>query len=432
MEDDALWRREALKRIERHRKNDVIIRVKDSNGNPINNAGISINMTRNEFMFGTAVRSTIFNADKPQYAETVLRDFNTIVAESAAKWPQIEKDGGAESIRLANWAYENNLYYRGHCLIWDARNAMQLSSLPVVLHDYQNKTEEEVWSIIEEHVRNTVLPYKGKISQWDVVNEPYSRHVLTDMFGVDLFARAFNLAKALDPNVKTYINECRIDGNLDILKRGGIQRILDEYLAENAQIDGLGSETHFIKTCYPQHYYMVLDELSQYVNEISITEYDLDITDDEVAGKFLRDMLIMIYSHPKATAFLMWGFNDSHHWRNNAPLYYADYTPKPAYNYWSQYVLGEWMSREEGITDNNGELMLRGHRGDYEITVNIGDRSATGTFKLIKNSDDSVCENIIDVIVGDNIIITPSNPASEPIERLNGRTHDEVLNNMQQ
>ena len=430
MEDDALWRKEALKRIERIRKNDVFIKVKDENGNPVSGTDINIKMKRNEFMFGTAVRPTVFDSKKPEYAQAVLKNFNTIVAESASKWTAIEKDDGAESIKLANWAFENNLYFRGHCLIWDARNDEDKGTLPVILQDYASKTKEEVWNIIEAHLVNTVLPYKGKIVQWDVVNEPYMRHKITDKFGIDLFAGAFNRTKELDPDVKTYLNEGRISADISSISRGGIKRMLKEYIDNGARIDGLGAETHFLTTCYPQHYYMVLDDLAQYVNEIAITEYDLNITDDEIAGKFLRDMLIMIYSHPKATAFIMWGFNDNHHWRRNAPLYYANYTPKPAYKYWEQYVLNEWMSCESGTTDENGELILRGHRGDYEISVEVGDKTAKGTFKLVKNSDDGIYENIIEITVGEEITIIPNNPASLPIELINGTTHTEAISNM--
>ncbi len=49
----SLWREEALKRIEKYRKNDLDISVVDKNDNPIEGASINIKMKSNPFLFGT-------------------------------------------------------------------------------------------------------------------------------------------------------------------------------------------------------------------------------------------------------------------------------------------------------------------------------------------------------------------------------------------
>ncbi len=52
----ALWREEAYKRIEKYRKNNVSVIVKNQNGDVVNNAKVQITMNKNEFKFGTAIR----------------------------------------------------------------------------------------------------------------------------------------------------------------------------------------------------------------------------------------------------------------------------------------------------------------------------------------------------------------------------------------
>ncbi len=55
MEEDHLWRKEAWKRIEKYRKDDVAVQVVDKDGNPVEDASVSFDMTENEFMMGCAV-----------------------------------------------------------------------------------------------------------------------------------------------------------------------------------------------------------------------------------------------------------------------------------------------------------------------------------------------------------------------------------------
>ena len=428
MEDDALWRREAFRRIEKYRKNDMKIKVRDSEGNPVPNVKINMNMTRSEFLFGTCVRESRLFVDESSpdyiYQKLVLENFNAIVPESATKWTITQDDDGFQSIKVANWAYENHMYFRGHCLYWDDRSRKDF--LPKALQNFETMTTDEVWEAMREHATKTVLAYKGKVVQWDVVNEPYLKHMVEDVHGLEPQVKLFNLVKRLDPDAKLYINEGNIYTTLLQIQSGGVRNMLLKYINQGAAVDGIAAESHFTNTDYPQNYYLVLDDLAQYVDEIAITEYDLDIPDDEVAAKYLRDMLIMIYSHPKATAFLMWGFTDAAHWRDNAPLFYSDYTPKPAYAYWNQYVLDEWKTRAEGVTDNKGELTLRGHRGDYEIIVEHNGRVARGTFKLVKNMDDNVDENVIEISIGKDIQISVSNEASPKISPIRGTTHTEA------
>ena len=55
-EDDALWREEALRNIEKYRKAPVTVKVVDESGNAVNDAEVALDMTENEFMFGWEIQ----------------------------------------------------------------------------------------------------------------------------------------------------------------------------------------------------------------------------------------------------------------------------------------------------------------------------------------------------------------------------------------
>ena len=56
---DASWRKEAWDRIEKIRKGDIKVIVKDENGNAVSNAKVDVNMYEHEFEFCTAVNTNI-------------------------------------------------------------------------------------------------------------------------------------------------------------------------------------------------------------------------------------------------------------------------------------------------------------------------------------------------------------------------------------
>ena len=60
MEEDALWRKEAIKRIEKYRKNNMTVNVTDKDGNPIQGATVNAKMTRSEFNWGSMVWNSTF------------------------------------------------------------------------------------------------------------------------------------------------------------------------------------------------------------------------------------------------------------------------------------------------------------------------------------------------------------------------------------
>jgi hypothetical protein len=67
----------------------------------------------------------------------------------------------------------------------------------------------------------------------------------------------------------------------------------------------------------------------------------------------------------------MWGFWQSAHWRPNAGLYRSDWSEKPALTAYQDLVFDAWWTDVMGLSDEAGEYILRGFKGEYDITVEV-------------------------------------------------------------
>lgn len=391
-EEDALWRKEALKRIEKYRKGNLNVFVKDSNGNPINGADVSVDMTENEFMFGTAVNAYFMRVDKfasDKYQKILNENFNAIVAESHMKMGQNSDDADY----VYNYAKEHGMRMRGHTLVWD--------ETPHYTSDVLNEiTQSGVKSRIDEFISDMSTRY-GDCVHWDVLNEPTYNMYYRTRYGYSFAADWFKTFRNVNSFSKAYVNECTYAGkesqNPSVDK---ITKIVEELRANGAEIDGIGVQCHAGGVdIYPQTLYNQLEQTGEHANELCITEYDYKAIYDnnsvtesqttQLEADVLRDYLIAAYSHPKVTGFFMWGFGARGHWRGTAPLCDIDYNPTPGMNVWKQLVLNDWTTNENTVTDNNGKCSVRGFRGKYSLTVSTNGKKAVIS-TVIKDGENNV------------------------------------------
>lgn len=148
------------------------------------------------------------------------------------------------------------------------------------------------------------------------------------------------------------------------------------------------------------------------------------------AKNHLRDYLLAVYSHPQATGFTMWGFWDGKHDKNNAPLFYQDWTPKPALAAWEDLVLNEWRTSETAVTGSDGHAAVRGHRGEYRVTIELygGLKKQSVDCRLSKDGD-----NRVDITIGTSISMTAANPVPERpplVDAANYGTMADIPNSM--
>lgn len=399
-QEGALWREEALKRIEKYRVRDINVRVVDQNGSPVPGAKVNANMTRSEFLWGTISQSSYGNKTGIRQDEITTKYFNAYTSENAMK-PSAYGNGSV-AVDHANFTIQNNLYYHGHTLLWDG-----LYRFPADLKEAApSMNEQQLREYFYRYASEVMSYFSDSLVQMDVLNEPRANKYLRDRFGVDFIADFFRLSKFLrdeySPDMKLYLNETGINGSdsttPSVYK---LDELIRELQAEGAVIDGIGHQVHTNPTIYPQALYNHMDYSSELVDEITVTEYDAVLaggTADEqtleLEGDYLRDMIITAYSHPKMAGFIMWGFHDSQHWRGNSPMLTRQFTEKKAVQYWRQYVMDEWKTNADSVTDESGVAAMRGHRGEYEITVKIGGKTAKATLKVTDKGENTVTATV--------------------------------------
>jgi endo-1,4-beta-xylanase len=377
IEPDAPWRVKADERIDQLRKASLTVRVTGKNGKPVPNAEVTAQLTKHAFNFGTAVPAEyVLASDRKQFDEILLENFNMATLENDLKWEAIADWGFPleRGVRGVNWLREAGLGVRGHVLVWPG-----WENTPAKLKRMKDD-KVALAAAVKDHITEMMTALAGRCEQWDVVNEPFTNHDVLDILGPEVMVDWFKLARSIDPKPKLYINDFAIlsGGGGTTAHRDHYEKMI-QLLADNgAPFDGIGMQGHFGSSLTaPADLLAILDRYGRFKKDIAVTEFDVVIDDEELAGKYVRDFYTVLFSHPAVTTLVMWGFWDTNHWKKNAVMYRDDMTLKPGGQAYKDLVLGKWRTNAKGSTNADGAFVTRGFKGQYEIVVKAGDRTQT-------------------------------------------------------
>jgi GH35 family endo-1,4-beta-xylanase len=332
------------------------------------------------FGFGTCVSPRLLTGGaSEEYPKIVAELFNTATLENHLKWAPLAGDWGSGfTIDVAkegiDWLRGHGIGVRGHVLVWPG-----WANLPRALRGHKDDPAF-LRSAVDERIRSVMTAVKGMVIHWDVLNEPFDNHDLIDILGPNAVVDWFKLAAATDPAPKLFINDFGIlaGGGGDTPHRAHYEKTIKFLIDSKAPLDGIGIEGHFGKSLTaPEDMLAILDRFAKFGKPIWITEYDNELTDEDVAGTFTRDFYTAMFSHPAVQGVLMWGFWDGAHWHGNAPLYRRDWTLKPAGEAFRELVLKTWRTDAAGKSDTQGRFGTRGFYGDYEIYVSFAGKQKT-------------------------------------------------------
>ena len=395
-ETDAPWRAEALQRIEQIRKGDLAITVLDAGGKPVLQANIQIEMTRHAFPFGTAVVPDLLldqTPDSDQYRQWIRDNCSRVVIENHLKWPNWEwglkpldpakpnhwRRARDTTLKALAWLNEQGIEIKGHCLIWPSWRWT-----PARIKDLKDDSAALRAACDERSTDALTVTAPYHLVEWDVVNENFANHDITDILGKDAIVGWFKLARRNYPSGKLIYNEyahLTSSGTSDL--KTYVEDLVLRLKAEDAPVDGLGIQSHFggIPN-HPAHVNAELNRLHDKLGvELSITEFDVNTDDEDMQADYTRDMLTVAFASPHVSSFLMWGFWEKAHWIKNAALFRPDWSPKPNAKAWQDLVKGAWWTRATATTDATGQASVRGFKGDYRITV-----TANGITQIVSAS----------------------------------------------
>jgi GH35 family endo-1,4-beta-xylanase len=393
-EEDAAWRALAQARINTIRKADLMVKIVNQDGDPVEGAEVKVEMQEHEFGFGSAYVSCRFPGNdcyNPTYVSKLLdldgkgHTFNVGVTENALKWDAWEEEwlgSPEETVDAIRWLDNNGIKMRGHTLFWTGYQYMpdDISDNRADLDYVRQRLIDRVESMITHPVLSEL------VTEWDILNEITQNRDLENIFNADsnlsngreIYQEIFDKVSTLQPEHINYVND------YVVLSGGGSSNFVinryKEYLTEleesGVKFDGIGFQCHIgNQPTSILKVQAVLDEFYQRYNKrMKITEYDINpLVDEGIQAKYLEDFLTMIFSHPGVDAFIMWGFWDGNHWKDNAPLFYEDWSLKPSGTAFFNKVFDEWWTEEQGVSDDAGTIIFDAYKGKHKVTVTLGD-----------------------------------------------------------
>ena len=394
-EPDAAWRAEAAARIKEHRTGPIRVKVVDEDGNPVENAFVSVKLDRHDFAFGSAVvygllggreedfpvghwvRDDVTFEDAEKYREIVGRLFNRVTFEGACRpyvWPQLHNPKDADWPKEAfkrqamlqrafQFLAENEVDVRGHYLSWGAIDSEQQSR-------FLGKPKQHAeW--LAGIARNHPIQLDTRVVEWDAINHPCGWGTTMEMLhgGLDQHVQVMKIARAAAPEgVRLYLNEGHV-----LHERSQVpfyERIIKHLNAEGVGPDGIGFMGHFTDNTLTgmDTAYEVFERFAPLADRLLITELDISSASDErLHADYLRDIVTLAYSHPKMDGVVMWGFWEGAHWLPETALYRRDWSPKPAAEEWERLITETFATQVSGRTGADGLFTATGHHGTYQV-----------------------------------------------------------------
>jgi len=365
------WRPAALERIEKHRKGDAVVVIRDDTGHPLPNADVEVRMKSHQFGFGTAVQSSFLlaaDAGTSPYRETFLQNFNRATPENDLKWGEWLSNRD-RALRGLEWLKINGIkQVRGHNLIWP-----EWQYLPEYLRGFASNPSG-LEAELERHIADQAGATSGKLSEWDVLNEPVTNTTLQKILGPQAMASWFKAARRADPSAKLYVNDYNLleGGGFDTPHQAGLDTVLRQLDDTGAGYEGIGLQAHMQwQLTEPSHLYDILSRYAAYKRDIQVTEFDIDVEDPDLQAEYLNDFLTTAFSHPGVSGVTLWGFWEGAHFRPNAALWRRDWSMKPAARVWRDLVYNQWSTNLTSKTDSAGAVRFRGFGGSYEVVITI-------------------------------------------------------------
>ncbi|MFF9019889.1 endo-1,4-beta-xylanase [Streptomyces eurythermus] len=278
--------------------------------------------------FGTAIASG--RLGDSTYTSIANREFNMVTAENEMKIDATEPQRGQFNFtsgdRVYNWAVQNGKKVRGHTLAWHSQQPGWMQSL----------SGSSLRQAMIDHINGVMGHYKGKIAQWDVVNEAFSddgsggrRDSNLQRTGNDWIEVAFRTARAADPAAKLCYNDYNIE-NWTWAKTQGVYNMVRDFKQRGVPIDCVGFQSHFNSgSPYNSNFRTTLQSFAALGVDVAITELDIQGASSSTYAAVTNDCLAV----SRCLGITVWGVRDSDSWRSSdTPLLFNnDGSKKPAY-----------------------------------------------------------------------------------------------------
>jgi len=419
---------------ERFRKGFGKIVLKDSQGNPVKHARVSLKLTKHEFQFGcNAFMYDEFPDDEKNqaYAETFKEYFNLAVVPFY--WSTLEPEDG--KLRFAKnspkifrrpapdlvleFCEKNNITPKGHPLLWYA-----------FFPEWAPRKPELLKERIERHIAEIADRYKGRIRNFDVLNEVL---VWDDMVEHSMpeshVEFVFRLAEKYFPAGTTLnYNEAPHPAwgyfGMNNREYTPLLAFAREMLSKGCRIDCLGLQAHYAVSMSPRemfdyklgmnsygrmydpaHLFRMMDGYASLGIPFNISEITIPGNEayggEEGQAEVTEKLYRIWFSHPGNTGIIWWNMVDGtaayaplgslegeNQWQGGFVNY--DFSRKKSAEVLHRLIHKEWTTNVSFDYADGAPNKFHGFYGDYELTVKMDsgeEKLNFGLYKNIKNTE---------------------------------------------
>jgi endo-1,4-beta-xylanase len=392
------FKAETDKKIDSLRKGDITILVK--NPNPVAGAQVTVKQVRHHFGFGAALPFAPLKRDSAiVYGRTFSKYFEWATPENEMKWQNTDKSDScgtcwdpdySEADSLIAWCHRNDLKVRGHNLFWNEKPDWQPGC--VLCMD-----SAQFRAAMKLRIDNAITHFKGKVDQWDVINEiihggaggglvvvpGYYAQMTKD---TNIFSWIIKNVRAIDPNVQLAVNEYQV------IEHTSDWRVYTDMIKQmknsGGDIDIVGLEGHFSSLMNRADYSKKIDSIAINTNHkpIWLTEVDFQFT----VGKedSLEELMRYAMANKDIGGLCLWMWWQGNRWRESYTSFLVDssFREVPLGARWLKMKDSTWTTNTSGTTAANGEFKFRGFYGKYAITTKYGAFEKTDTASFVPGS----------------------------------------------
>ncbi len=227
---------------------------------------------------GAAVNTVMLDSGDPRYVRTLLTHYASVTPEYEMEMSQLEPARGrfdfARADRIVAFAARHGLPVRGHTLVWD-------EMIPAWL-THSQPSRAQLIGILHRYIRTVVSHYRGRVGEWDVVNEPLTRSgglrqsLWERVIGPGYIALAFRFAHRADPHAALFLNEYGAEWR--DAKERALHRLIARLRAAHVPVTGVGFQAHLRLDAHPPQAELtgVLRSFAALGVRLEVTELDVD------------------------------------------------------------------------------------------------------------------------------------------------------------
>lgn len=267
--------------------------------------------------------------------EVPLSDTSIIVPENAMKWNRTEPQRGVyaydQAEAVVRLAERLSISCRGHTAFWYKSN-------PDWIKDKIGGPEGR--ADILRHVADLVGHFRGRILEWDVVNEAVEPRdgrpdrlrtaALAGYDGFEMLEQCFWTAHEADPRAKLFYNDFGFEeeGRPQLERRRGVLNLVTGLKTRGVPIHGLGIQAHIgaAMKFSATPFRAFLKDVADLGLKIRLTEFDVcdafmgggvgaqpSAQDLEVA-RYASEFLSVAFDERAVSGLLCWGVRDKDSW----------------------------------------------------------------------------------------------------------------------